>query len=77
MLVLHGRTSPICPFCLQAKKMLEAAELEFEYKDLTNNEWSIHELEQKFNTSIRTVPFITIGDEIIGGAAELAKFLRG
>lgn len=77
MITIYGRTSPTCPFCTQARKMLEAAEMAFEYKDLTNNEWSIHELEQKFNTSIRTVPFITLGDEIIGGAAELAKFLRG
>lgn len=76
MIVVHGRTNPICPFCLQAVKMLKAAELEFMYKDLTKDEWSIHELEQQFNTSIRTVPFITLNNTVIGGAQELALFIR-
>lgn len=76
MIVVHGRTNPICPFCLQAVKMLKAAELDFEYKDLSMGEWSVKELEDKYSTVIRTVPFITIGNIIIGGAAELAKYIR-
>lgn len=77
MITIYGRTSPICPFCTQARKMLEAAEIAFEYKDLSKDEWSIKEQEEKYGVVIRTIPFIVGECGVIGGAAELAKFLRG
>lgn len=75
--IIYGRTNPICPFCLQAKKMAEKAGLHFEYKDLSKNEWSPEALLEDHGLHLRTVPAVFIDDKFIGGAKELSQFIRG
>ena len=76
MITIYGRTEPKCMFCEQAKRMANNAGYEFEFKDLTKNEWNKEELEAKYSTVIRSVPFITMGDNIIGGASHFNDFIR-
>jgi glutaredoxin len=75
--VIYGRSHPICPFCIQAKKMAEKAGLDFEYKDLTNKEWDIVSLEASLGITVKTVPIVIIDGEFIGGAQQLAQFIQG
>lgn len=60
-----------CPFCVQAKRLLDSLSIKFEELKLDND----HELRMKLskeNGGWRTVPMIFIGDEFVGGFQELA-----
>ena len=68
-------TTPICPFCVQAKRLLEQLKLPFEDIDLSRD----HDLRMKLsaeNGGWRTVPMIFIGEEFVGGFQELSTIHR-
>lgn len=76
MLVIYGRSHPICPFCIQAKKIAEKAGLAFEYKDITEDEWSIEEVTSLLGFAPKTVPIVVDNGQYLGGAKELAEMVR-
>lgn len=69
-------TTPICPYCMQAKTLLKNKGVDFE-------EIGMHDLSpadrqalmQKTN-NYRTVPQIFIGDTFVGGFDQLAALER-
>ena len=66
-------TTPICPYCSNAKQLLKSKGVEYEeigMHDMSREERS--ELMQKTN-NYRTVPQIFIGDTFVGGFDELNK----
>ena len=56
-------TLPSCPWCVKAKKLLDVSGIQYEEV-------------QGFHESWKTVPYIQIDGEPIGGFTELAQFLR-
>ena len=64
-----------CPFCVQAKALLESRGIEFEERNI-NTEWTREQLLEAVPTA-RTLPQIFLGDNYIGGFTELRKHLQG
>jgi glutaredoxin 3 len=63
-------TSPSCPFCVRAKRLLAARGIDFEEIDVsTDDELRAGVIER---TGRRTVPQIFIDGQSIGGFEELA-----
>ncbi len=63
-------TKPICPFCIRAKEILTAHDIEFKDLDVSSD----LELRQKISDSVggyRTVPMIFLDEKFIGGYSEL------
>jgi len=63
-------TTPSCPFCVRAKRLLDARGIAFDEVDLAND----HALRAQVleRTGRRTVPQIFIDGRSIGGFEELA-----
>jgi glutaredoxin 3 len=63
-------TTPRCPFCVRAKRLLDARGIAFDEIDLAND----HALRAQVieRTGRRTVPQIFIDGQSIGGFEELA-----
>lgn len=59
----------VCPFCVQAKLLLQGLDVDFEEIIIDRDE--VQELAKK--TNMLSVPQIFIGDELIGGFTDLAK----
>lgn len=59
-----------CPFCVQAKALLELKGIEFEERNIENGEWTKEQLLEAVPTA-RTLPQIFLGDEYVGGFTEL------
>ena len=64
-----------CPFCDQAKALLEQKGIEFEEKKIGGGYTKEQLLEAVPNA--RTVPQIFLDGELIGGFTELKKHLQG
>lgn len=63
-----------CPYCVQAKTLLEQKGIEFEERKIGEG-YTKEDLLEAVPTA-RTVPQIFINDELVGGFTELrAKFL--
>lgn len=62
-----------CTFCVQAKKLLDIRDLEYEEIKI-GYDISREDFINKF-PDVKTVPLIFIDDEKIGGFRELSKFL--
>ncbi|MDF1564680.1 MAG: glutaredoxin 3 [Deltaproteobacteria bacterium] len=62
-------TTPICPYCVMAKRLLQKKSIDFEEIDLSRNPALRAELSAR--TGMRTVPMIFIGEECIGGSDDL------
>lgn len=60
-----------CPFCIRAKKLLEAKGISYTDHNIDNNDEKKNELYQQTNQ--KTVPFIFINGEFIGGYTELKE----
>lgn len=58
-----------CPFCQNAKKLLEEKNIDFEEIVLDNKQTELEQLRKQ--TGQRTVPQIFIGQNFIGGYSEL------
>jgi len=63
-------TTPSCPFCVRAKRLLEARGIPFEEVDVGADDALREEIMQR--TGRRTVPQIFIDERSIGGFEELA-----
>jgi glutaredoxin 3 len=63
-----------CPYCVQAKALLEQKGIEFEERKIGDG-WTKEQLLEAVPNA-RTVPQIFLNDELVGGYTELrAKFL--
>ena len=63
-------TTSSCPFCIRAKRLLEARGIPFEDIDVGNDDARREEIMQR--TGRRTVPQIFIDERSVGGFEELA-----
>lgn len=64
-----------CPFCLQAKALLESKGIEFEERNVSA-EWTREQLLEAVPDA-RTLPQIFLDDKLVGGFTELRKHLQG
>jgi glutaredoxin 3 len=65
-----------CAFCVQAKALLESRGIEYEERNIMQGTWSREQLLESVPTA-RTLPQIFLGDNYIGGFAELRQHLQG
>jgi glutaredoxin 3 len=63
-------TTPICPYCVRAKSLLEKKGATFDEVDVFMDADARQEMEDKTNGA-RTVPQIFIGEKHVGGCDEL------
>lgn len=76
MVAVKLYSTPVCPFCSQAKMLLKNKGVDFEEIGMTTLSAEDRQaLAQKTN-NYRTVPQIFIGDEFIGGFDQLASLER-
>lgn len=59
-----------CPYCVQAKSLLELKGIEFEERNIETGDWTKEQLLEAVPTA-RTLPQIFLDDEYVGGFAEL------
>ena len=64
-----------CPFCVQAKALLEARSIEYEERNVSRD-WTREQLLEAVPTA-RTLPQIFLDDNYIGGFTDLRSHLRG
>jgi len=64
-----------CPFCVQAKALLESRGIEFEERNVSKD-WTKEQLLEAVPTA-RTLPQIFLDEAYIGGFTELRKHLQG
>jgi glutaredoxin 3 len=64
-----------CPFCVQAKALLESKSIEFEERNVSKD-WTREQLLEAVPDA-RTLPQIFLDEQHIGGFTELRKHLQG
>jgi glutaredoxin len=64
-----------CPFCVQAKALLEARGIEFEERNVSTD-WTREQLLEVVPNA-RTLPQIFLDEQHIGGFTDLRAHLRG
>ena len=64
-----------CPFCLQAKALLESKGIKFEERNVSKD-WTREQLLEAVPNA-RTLPQIFLDDKLVGGFTELRKHLQG
>jgi len=64
-----------CPFCVQAKALLESRGIEFEERNVSQD-WTREQLLEAVPDA-RTLPQIFLDEVHIGGFTELRKHLQG
>ena len=62
-------TTPYCPFCVRAKRLLERKGVAYEEIDVASDDMARAQLAER--TGRRTVPQIFIGDAHVGGSDDL------
>ena len=63
-----------CPYCQQAKNLLQLKGIEFEERNITQGTWTREQLLESVPNA-RTLPQIFLDEELIGGFTELKKHL--
>ena len=64
-----------CPFCLQAKALLESRGIKFEERNVSKD-WTREQLLAAVPNA-RTLPQIFLDDNYVGGFTELRRHLQG
>ena len=64
-----------CPFCLQAKALLESRGIKFEERNVSKD-WTREQLLAAVPNA-RTLPQIFLDDKLVGGFTELRRHLQG
>jgi len=64
-----------CPYCTQAKQLLESKGIEYEERNINEN-FTREQLLEAVPTA-RTLPQIFLDDTYVGGFTELRKHLQG
>lgn len=63
-----------CPYCVQAKNLLESRGIEYEERNV-NQGWTKEQLLEAV-PGARSVPQIFLDDRLIGGFTELREYFR-
>jgi len=63
-----------CPYCQQAKNLLQLKGIQYEERNITQGTWTKEQLLESVPNA-RAVPQILIDDVLVGGFAELRKLL--
>ena len=63
-----------CPFCVQAKALLDSKGIEYEERNVSKD-WTKEQLLEAVPTA-RTLPQIFLDEELIGGFNELRQHLN-
>ena len=63
-----------CPYCQQAKNLLQLKGIEFEERNITQGTWTREQLLESVPNA-RTLPQIFLDEELIGGFTEFKKHL--
>ena len=69
-------SGPRCSWCERVKVLLGEHDYEVQEKSITDR-GLIEEFQNKFNQTLRTVPQVVIGDELIGGFQETEAKMQG
>ena len=64
-----------CPYCLQAKALLDSKGIDYEERNVMQD-WTREQLLEAVPTA-RTLPQIFLDDVYVGGFTELRKHLQG
>lgn len=67
-------TTPYCPFCVRAKKLLAQKQIAYEEIDVSADDAARDQLAER--TGQQTVPQIYIGDHHVGGSDDLYALER-
>ena len=67
-------TTPICPYCHRAKRLLDTKGVPYEEIDVSGDDHARMSLAER--TGMRTVPQIFIGEQHVGGSDELLALDR-
>ena len=67
-------TTPICPYCHRAKRLLDTKGVPYEEIDVSDDDQARMSLAER--TGMRTVPQIFIGEHHVGGSDELHALER-
>jgi glutaredoxin 3 len=62
-------TTPYCPYCVRAKRLLERKGVAFDEIDVANDDQARLDLAER--TGLRSVPQIFIGEHHVGGSDDL------
>jgi len=62
-------TTPYCPYCLRAKRLLEQKGVAYQEIDVAGDDEARQRLSER--TGRRTVPQIFVGDHHVGGSDDL------
>jgi glutaredoxin 3 len=62
-------TTPYCPYCVRAKRLLDRKQVPYQEIDVANDDETRARISEQ--TGMRTVPQIFIGDECVGGSDDL------
>lgn len=62
-----------CPYCAQAKALLEDKKVKFTDYDVTNDEKLQKKMMERSQGKLMTVPQIYINDELVGGFSDLQE----
>ncbi|GAC1344772.1 MAG: glutaredoxin 3 [Myxococcales bacterium] len=62
-------TTPVCPYCVRAKRLLQKKGVAYEEIDVAGDDVAREALSER--TGLQTVPQIFIGDEHVGGSDDL------
>ena len=62
-------TTPSCPYCVRAKRLLEKKKVPYQEVDVAGDDEERMKLMER--TGMRTVPQIFIGEEHVGGSDDL------
>lgn len=63
-----------CPYCIQAKNLLQSKGIEFEERNITQGTWTKEQLLEVVPNA-RALPQIFLDEELVGGFNELRKHL--
>ena len=69
-------SGPRCSWCERVKVLLGEHDYEVQEKSIVDK-GLIEEFQNKFNQTLRTVPQVVIGDELIGGFSETEAKMQG
>lgn len=64
-------TWPHCPYCINAKKLLDSKGLRYKDVDISGNDNMKQVLTEKTGQS--TVPYVFVSEHFVGGYTELAE----
>ena len=71
-------TTPTCPFCIKAKKLLSSLGLNYTEHNVEDSfDEMTKEISEKYNKPVSTVPQIIINEKYVGGYTDLETLYKG